>query len=88
MAAQARQGNTRRTCTPTTDASHGQAVAPQVRQRQCDIEPPDTASGGDSTSLWTAEGWWSLAVVLDVCSRAGGGWSMHRWRTAALVTHA
>jgi putative transposase len=28
------------------------------------------------TSLPTGEGWWSLAVVLELCSRAVGGWSL------------
>jgi putative transposase len=88
MAAQALQVNTRRTCTPTTDASHGQAVAPNVRQRPCDIDQPETASVGAITSIWTAEGWWYLAVVIDVFSRAVVGWSMNRWRTAARVTNA
>ena len=88
MAEQALQVKTRRKCKPTTDASHGQAVAPNVLQRQCDIEQPETAYVGDLTDIWTAEGWWYLAVVIDVFSRAVVGWSMHRWRKAARVTKA
>ena len=88
MAARALPVNTRRTCTPTTDASHGQAVAPNVLPRPCDIDQPETADVGDITAIWTAEGWWYLAVVIDVCSQAVVGWSMHRWRTAARVTKA
>ena len=88
MAAQALQGKTRRKCKPTTDASHGQAVAPNVLQRQCDIDQPEPAYVGDITSIWTAEGWWYLAVVSDVFSRAVVGWSMNRGRTAERVTHA
>ena len=68
MAAQALQGKTRRKCKPPTDASHGQAVAPHVLQRQCDIDQPETASVGDIPYIWTAEGWWSLAVVSDLFS--------------------
>ena len=30
----------------------------------------------DTTSIWTAEGWLFLAVVLDVFSRMVGGWSL------------
>jgi transposase InsO family protein len=52
---------------------------PNVLQRQFDSDQPDTASGGDITYIWTAEGWWYLAVA---------GWSMHRWLKAERVTHA
>ena len=43
---------------------------------------------GDITSIWTAEGWLSLAVVIDVFSRAVVGWSMSRWLKAELVINA
>ena len=88
MAAQALQVKTRRKFKPTTDSSHGQAVAPNVLQRQFDIDQPDTAYVGDIPDIWTAEGWWYLAVVIDVFSRAVVGWSMNRWRTAERVTNA
>ena len=87
-AAQARQGKPRRPCQPTTDARHGQAVAPPGRQRPCDSAQPETAAVGDLPDRWPAEGWWSLAVVSDGCSRAGVGGSRHRGRPAARVTKA
>ncbi len=43
---------------------------------------------GDITYIWTAEGWLSLAVVIDVFSRAVVGWSMSRWLKAELVMNA
>lgn len=88
MAEQALQVKTRRKFKPTTDSSHGQAVAPNVLQRQFDIDQPDTAYVGDITYIWTAEGWLYLAVVIDVFSRAVVGWSMNRWLKAELVTNA
>lgn len=88
MAEQALQVKTRRKFKPTTDSSHGQAVAPNVLQRQFDIDQPDTAYVGDITDIWTAEGWLYLAVVIDVFSRAVVGWSMNRWLKAELVTNA
>ena len=42
----------------------------------------------DITYLPTGEGWLSLAVVLDLCSRAVVGWSMADHRRAELVNHA
>lgn len=50
----------------TTDSRHGYAVAPNLWARQVDVEPPATVWAGDITSLWTAEGWLSLATVLDL----------------------
>lgn len=88
MAEQALQVKTRRKFKPTTDSSHGQAVAPNVLQRQFDIDQPDTAYVGDITDIWTAEGWLYLAVVIDLFSRAVVGWSMNRWLKAELVTNA
>jgi putative transposase len=88
MAEQALQVKTRRKFKPTTDSSHGQAVAPNVLQRQFDIAQPDTAYVGDITYIWTAEGWLYLAVVIDLFSRAVVGWSMNRWLKAELVTNA
>jgi len=88
MAEQALQVKTRRKFKPTTDSSHGQAVAPNVLQRQFDLDQPDTAYVGDITYIWTAEGWLYLAVVIDLFSRAVVGWAMNRWLKAELVTNA
>jgi transposase InsO family protein len=88
MATQALQVKTRRKFKPTTDSIHGQAVAPNVLQRQFDIDQPDTAYVGDITYIWTAEGWLYLAVVSDLFSRAVVGWSMNRGLKAEIVTHA
>lgn len=88
MAEQALQVKTRRKFKPPTDASHGQAVAPNVLQRRFDIDQPDTAYVSDIPYIWTAEGWLYLAVVSDLFSRAVVGWSRNRWLKAELVTKA
>ena len=41
----------------TTDSRHGDAVAPNLLARPCEVEQSDTVWAGDITSLWTAEGW-------------------------------
>ncbi len=79
---------TKRKFKPTTDSSHGQAVAENVLNREFDVDTPNTAYVGDITSIWTAEGWLYLAVVIDLFSRAVVGWSMSRWLRAPLVTAA
>ena len=88
MSEQELRVRTRRKFKATTDSSHGQAVAPNVLDRQFDAAAPDTMYVGDITYIWTAEGWLYLAVVIDLFSRAVVGWSMGRWLKAELVTHA
>jgi putative transposase len=43
---------------------------------------------GDITDVWTAEGWESLAVLLDLHARKVVGWSMQSRRDAAWVQAA
>lgn len=88
MAQQDLQVKTRRKFKVTTDSHHGQAVAPHVLERHFDVNEPDTAYVGDITSIWTAQGWLYLAVVIDLFSRAVVGWSMSPWLKADLVTNA
>jgi len=73
---------------PTTDSDHGQAVAPNLLERQFDVATPDTVYVGDITYIWTDEGWLYLAVVLDLFSRAVVGWSMSRRLKADLANRA
>src|SRR5439155_17463306 len=42
----------------------------------------------DTTSIWTAEGWLFLAVVLEVFSPMVGGWSLAAIQDATLVVQA
>lgn len=80
--------NTRRNFTAPTAAGQAQTVAPNHLDRACTVHVPDTVYVGDLTSLPTGEGGLSLAVVLDLCSRAVVGWSMANHRRAALVNQA
>lgn len=72
----------------TTDSRHGYAVAPKLLARQFAVEQPDTVWAGAITYLWTAEGWLSLATVLDLYSRTVVGWAMSRRIDAELVQEA
>lgn len=82
------QVKTQRKFKATTDSDHGQAVAPNLLERQFDVATPDTIYVGDITYIWTDEGWLYLAVVLDLFSRAVVGWSMSRRLMADLANGA
>jgi transposase InsO family protein len=79
---------TRRKFTAPTAAGQAQTVAPNQLNREFTVQEPDTISVGDITYLPTGEGWLSLAVVLDLCSRAVVGWSMANHMWAEPGTHA
>jgi len=79
---------TRRTCKAPTTAGQAQTVAPNQRNRACTGQAPDKVYVGDIPCLPTGEGWLSLAVVLDLCSRAVVGWSRADPMRAALVNQA
>ena len=72
----------------TTDSNHNQPVAPNLLNRQFEVEQPDTVWCADITCLWTLEGWLYLAVVLDLYSRKIVGWAMSNRLTASLVKEA
>ena len=56
--------------------------------REFDVGAPDQVDAGDTTYLWTQEGWLYLAVVIDLYSRKMVGWSMSSRRKAQLVCDA
>ena len=72
----------------TTDSNHDYPVAPNLLDRQFDIETPNTAWGGDITYLWTDEGWLYLAVIIDLFSRRVVGWSLSSRMKVDLVRDA
>ena len=46
----------------TTDSNHKLPVAPNLLNRQFEVERPNTVWCADITYLWTIEGWLYLAV--------------------------
>jgi len=72
----------------TTDSKHNYPVAPNLLDREFDIETPNTAWGGDITYLWTDEGWLYLAVIIDLFSRRVVGWSLSKRMKVDLVRDA
>ncbi|MCL7488872.1 MAG: IS3 family transposase [Desulfobulbaceae bacterium] len=72
----------------TTDSKHNLPVAPNLLDRQFEVQEQDKVYVGDITYLWTQEGWLYLAVVLDLFSRQIVGWSMSNRMTKKLVMDA
>jgi putative transposase len=68
----------------TTDRQQGYAVAPHLLARQCAVDTPEQVGAGDMTSVWTAEGWLDVAVLLDLYARKVVGWAMRHRLDAAL----
>ena len=79
---------TRRKFKAPMAAGQAQTVAPNQLNREFPVQAPDTIYVGDITYLPTGAGWLSLAVVLDLCSRAVVGWSMADHMPAELVNQA
>jgi transposase InsO family protein len=63
-------------------------AAPNLLARQFTVGHPNTAWVSDITSIETAEGWLHLAVVIDLYSRRGVGWSMSKTNNSDLVIAA
>jgi putative transposase len=72
----------------TTDRQHRDPVPPNLLARPCEVEKPHQVWAGDITYIWTAEGWRSLAVLLDVYLRKVVGWAMSAHIDSALGQEA
>lgn len=75
----------------TTDSTHGQPVAPNVLNRQFDVNGIQVVNRvwvADITYVPTQEGFLFLAVVLDLASRRVVGWAMRNTLEAELALAA
>ena len=59
----------------TTLSDHDRRIAPNLLNREFNVERCNVVWAGDLTYIWTDEGWVYLAVLLDLASRLGGGGS-------------
>jgi putative transposase len=60
----------------TTISAPSHEKAPNILNRQFQVDAPDTAWAGDITYLWTPDGWLYLAVLLDLYSRRVISWAL------------
>jgi len=72
----------------TTDANHGNPIAPNRLERQFTAPAPDRKWTCDITYVATDQGWLYLAVVMDLFSRRIVGWSMRDHLKSELVSEA
>lgn len=72
----------------TTDSKHMHPIAPNVLERNFNVELPNTAWVTDVTFVWTHEGWLYLAVILDLFSRRVVGWAASANNDRALAMSA
>ena len=72
----------------TTDSKHNLPVAPNLLNRNFNVDRPDAVWCSDITYLWTMEGWLYLAVIIDLFSRKVVGWAMSHHMKASLVMEA
>lgn len=72
----------------TTQSKHNLPVADNLLKQDFTASQPNQKWAGDITYLWTNEGWYYLAVVLDLYSRKVIGWAMSERMTARLVCDA
>jgi transposase InsO family protein len=74
----------------TTDATHGEPIAPNRLGRQFDVHgvAPNQVWVGDITDIPTREGFLYLSTVLDLSSRRCVGCAMRETMEVDLVTSA
>ena len=72
----------------TTDSNHHLPVAPNLLNRQFEVEGVNTVWCADITYVWTLQGWLYLSVIMDLASRKIAGWAMGNRLKASLVKEA
>jgi hypothetical protein len=72
----------------TTDSRHSFSVAPNILDRQFDVDQPNRVWTADISYVWTLEGWMYLAIVMDLFSRRIVGWAMDKRMKAQLTIDA
>jgi transposase InsO family protein len=72
----------------TTDSNHHLQVAPNILDRNFNVEAPNKVWTTDITYVWTLQGWIYVAVVMDLYSRQIVGWSIDDHMQASLCVRA
>ena len=72
----------------TTDSRHCFPVAPNLLNREFEVQSPNTVWTADITYVWTLQGWLYLAVIMDLYSRQIIGWAMDKRMKAQLAIDA
>ncbi len=81
-------GRAKRKYRATTDSAHSLPVAENLLDRQFSATAPNRAWVSDITAIATREGWWYLAVIIDLCTRQVVGFAQAAHLRAELVKEA
>jgi helix-turn-helix protein/integrase-like protein len=78
----------------TTDSNHDETISPNRLNRQFKVDKPNQVWTTDITYVWTLQGWFYVAVVIDLFSRQVVGWAIdnhiptgHKWLFGAVSQH-
>jgi len=72
----------------TTNSAHDEPIAPNLVAREFTAQQPGEVMVGDMMAIETSEGWFYLAVLVDLCTRMFVGWAMNKTSDTALVSSA
>jgi putative transposase len=72
----------------TTDSSHDLPIAPNLLERNFEMQESDEVWVSDITYIPTTQGWLFLCVWIDLYTRAVVGWSMSTTMKSNIVTDA
>lgn len=72
----------------TTDSNHKYPIAPNLLDRQFQVDSPNKVWITDITYVWTLAGWMYLAVVMDLFSRQIIGWAIDKHMKVKLAIDA
>nr|WP_307811432.1 IS3 family transposase [Ktedonospora formicarum] len=70
---------------PTTKSDPKGRFAPNLLNREFEVEEPNTRWVSDTKAVATAEGWLYVAAIVDLFSRRVVGWAMDAIEDGALV---
>jgi len=72
----------------TTGSNHSYPVSPDPVEGCFRVAKPNLVGVADITHIKTPEGWWYLAVIMDLFSRKVAGWSLARNMAVKMVKEA
>ncbi len=72
----------------TTDSKHNYPIAPNLLDRNFQVDAPNQVWVADITYIRTMEGWLYLAIIMDLYSRKIVGWAMSNSLSSSIAIDA